>query len=157
MKQQEKADNESRALALVRWGCEESPFNRLLGLRVDHISAEQAWIRFQPKPELVDNLHQNTLHGGVIAAVLDAVGGTAACASALLRTRGIAEDEIMRRMAGLRTIDLRVDYLRPGKGKEFLCVGTVLRAGRRVAVTRMELFDDEDKLIAAGTGAYLVG
>ena len=32
-----------------------------------------------------------------------------------------------------------------------------MRAGRKLAVTRMELFDHEDNLIAVGTGAYLVG
>ena len=60
-------------------------------------------------------------------------------------------------MARMGTIDMRVDYLRPGKGPEFRCVATVMRTGRKLAVTRMELFDQEDNLIAVGTGAYLVG
>jgi uncharacterized protein (TIGR00369 family) len=54
------------------------------------------------------------------------------------------------------TIDLRVDYLRPGLGRHFLATGYILRMGNRVAVTRMELANDEKRLIAVGTGAYLV-
>jgi len=32
-----------------------------------------------------------------------------------------------------------------------------MRAGRRVSVTRMELHNDQDVLIAVGTGTYIVG
>ncbi len=157
MEQKERAEYEKRVLALVRRGCEESPFNRLLGLRVDHVGAGKGRITFLSSPELIGNYHSGILHGGVIAAVLDATGGMTACASALGRTRGLSMDELTHRMARLGTIDLRVDYLRPGKGSEFSCIGTVMRTGRRVAVTRMELLDQEGTLIAVGTGAYLVG
>ena len=54
------------------------------------------------------------------------------------------------------TIDLRVDYLRPGLGQSFSAKGFVLRTGRKVAVTRMELHNDKDLLIAVGTGAYSI-
>jgi uncharacterized protein (TIGR00369 family) len=57
----------------------------------------------------------------------------------------------------LGTIDLRVDYLRPGYGTEFVASATVMRAGRTVAVTRMELHNEKDVLIAVGTGSYVVG
>jgi acyl-coenzyme A thioesterase PaaI-like protein len=50
-----------------------------------------------------------------------------------------------------------VDYLRPGKGTEFLATGVVMRAGRKVAVTRMEMHSDAGVLIAVGTGTYIVG
>ena len=33
----------------------------------------------------------------------------------------------------------------------------VLRTGNKVAVTRMELRNDEDVLLAVGTGTYLIG
>jgi len=55
------------------------------------------------------------------------------------------------------TIDLRIDYLRPGKGDYFISRGSIMRAGRRVSVTRMELYNDRDILIAVGTGTYIVG
>jgi uncharacterized protein (TIGR00369 family) len=55
------------------------------------------------------------------------------------------------------TIDLRIDYLRPGRGRTFTATGRVMRAGKRVAVTRMELHNAEAVLIAVGTGTYMVG
>ena len=54
---------------------QQMPFNQLLGLRVTAFSAERAEVRFQWKSELVGNPVQQILHGGVIASVLDVVGG----------------------------------------------------------------------------------
>ena len=36
------------------------------------------------------------------------------------------------------TIDLRVDYLRPGRGNYFIATGRVVRLGNRVAVAHTE-------------------
>ena len=55
------------------------------------------------------------------------------------------------------TIDLRVDYLRPGRGKYFIATGRVVRLGNRVAVAHMELTNDAGELIATGGAAYMVG
>lgn len=60
-------------------------------------------------------------------------------------------------MRQVRTIDLGVDYLRPGAGSHFVGTGTALRSRRRVAVTRMELCNEEGTLIAVGTGSYATG
>ena len=60
------------------------------------------------------------------------------------------------RFGQLGTIDLRVDYLRPGRGESFTATGHNLRTGRRVAVARVELRNDLDELIAVGTGSYVV-
>jgi uncharacterized protein (TIGR00369 family) len=60
------------------------------------------------------------------------------------------------RFARIGTIDLRVDYLRPGIGNHFIATGYVLRTGKKVAVARMEMHNDERQLIAVGTGAYTV-
>ncbi|WYB25258.1 thioesterase family protein [Gallaecimonas sp. GXIMD1310] len=55
------------------------------------------------------------------------------------------------------TIDMRVDYLRPGRGERFVATAEVIRAGNKVAVTRMELHNEKGDHIAFGTGTYLVG
>ncbi len=69
---------------------------------------------------------------------------------------GAPTEEIMQQFAKLGTIDLRIDYLRPGTGAEFIATGYVQRTGNKVAVTRMELHDDRRRLVATGTGAYVV-
>lgn len=157
MSQEGKQEAITNTLAIIRQTWEESPFNRLLGFRVDHVDPRSGQISFAAKPELIGNHHKGILHGGVIAAVMDAAGGLAACASALTGVKDLGPEEAHHRMARQGTIDIRVDYLRPGKDSEFRCVATVMRAGRKLAVTRMELFDQEENLIAVGTGAYLVG
>jgi uncharacterized protein (TIGR00369 family) len=65
-------------------------------------------------------------------------------------------DAKLERFGRLGTIDLRVDYLRPGIGKSFMSTGYTLRTGNKVAVSRIELINDQDDLIAVGTGSYVV-
>ena len=73
------------------------------------------------------------------------------------RMQGQSLDEIMNRFKHIGTIDLRVDYLRAGRGKYFLTRGSILRIGNKVAVVRTEFKNDDSVLIAAGTGTYLIG
>ena len=62
----------------------------------------------------------------------------------------------LRRFANLGTIDLRIDYLRPGIGAYFDLHAQVLRLGSRVASTRMEFFGADGTLLSTGSGAYIV-
>ncbi|MGS3376744.1 thioesterase family protein, partial [Klebsiella pneumoniae] len=64
---------------------------------------------------------------------------------------------LKERFSRLGTIDLRVDYLRPGRGNEFIATAHIIRAGSKVTVARMELHNEEGTHIAFGTGTYLVG
>ena len=135
---------------------ERIPFNRVLGLRVESVDASDVVVRFDMRDELVGNFTRGNLHGGVISSVLDVVGGLVAFL-ALLKREGVKSLEAeAEKFSKLGTIDLRVDYLRPGIGKTFSSRGYVLRAGRKVAVTRMELHNEEESLIAVGTGAYSI-
>jgi uncharacterized protein (TIGR00369 family) len=133
------------------------PFNRLLGLKVEEISTTGACLKFPMKEELIGNYVHGNLHGGAISAVMDATGGITATASAVGKMIGFDPEEISKRIYRISTIDMRVDYMRPGKGTHFLSRGTVMRTGRKVAVTRMEIHNQDDVLIAVGTGAYIVG
>jgi uncharacterized protein (TIGR00369 family) len=137
---------------LVRAFEAQVPYNRVLGLRLLDVSATQSRVSFDMRDELVGNYTRGTLHGGVISATFDVVGGLVALMS-------IADDievDLVRRLAAIGTIDLRVDYLRPGTGEHFEATGSILRGGRKVAVTRMELHNDAGVLIAVGTGTYVV-
>jgi uncharacterized protein (TIGR00369 family) len=54
------------------------------------------------------------------------------------------------------TVDLRVDYLRPGLLEDVFCEARVIRAGNRVAVTSMRVVQGADRahLAAEGRGVY---
>ena len=46
--------------------------------------------------------------------------------------------EFLVHFAKMSTIDMRVDYLRPGSGEYFISSAYLVRTGNKVAVTRME-------------------
>ncbi len=129
------------------------PFNRYLGLHAESIDHDGAVMHLDMRDELIGNFQHGVLHGGVISATLDVVGGMAAMATAVLRERSV--EESIQKLRPTSTIDLRVDYLRPGAGERFTARGYTLRAGSRVAVTRMELHNEKGDLLAVGTGTYI--
>lgn len=139
--------------ALMRKVMEEHiAFNKLLGLKVESFDAEAPKLRFEMRPELVGNPARQILHGGVISATLDVAGGFAIMLSLAAEMTGIPTA-----FPNMGTIDLRVDYLRPGRGKYFVATARIVRKGKRIAVTHMELHNDEGELIATGGAAYVVG
>ncbi|MCO7226299.1 thioesterase family protein [Pleionea sp. CnH1-48] len=137
--------------------CNSIPFNLHIGLHFSRLDVEACEVNFDFKPELVGNFVQGILHGGVISSAMDVAGGAMAAMGVLQRNQNASLEELQERFAKLGTIDLRVDFLRPGRGKSFVASATVLRSGNKVSVTRMELHNEENVLIAVGTGTYLVG
>ncbi len=70
---------------------------------------------------------------------------------------GMPAKDLEKRIERVSTVDIRIDYLRPGIGDYFLCKGSVIRMGEKVATIGMELSNDEGEVIALGRGTYLVG
>ncbi len=133
------------------------PFNKVLGLKIESLEIDDVRIKFEMKDAFIGNFVQGILHGGVISSVLDTTGGLTASLGVLQKMAGRTAEEIGKSLTKIGTIDLRVDYLRPGKGHHFVSKGSIMRAGRRVSVTRMEFYNDRNLLIAVGTGTYIVG
>lgn len=136
---------------------EQMPFNQLLGLDVKQFSGHSVELSFPWNDKLMGNPIQKILHGGVTAAVLDTVGGLMAILHMVQDLEDISVNEFHKRLSKIGTIDMRVDYLRPGKGENFLATAEVIRKGNRVAVCRMELHNQEGDHIAFGTGTYMIG
>ncbi len=137
---------------------ERIPFQKYLGIKVTKFDGQESEVRFQWKDELVGNAPMQILHGGATATALDTAGGVVIMASVIERMeKNLSAEEIVERMARCGTIDLRVDYVRPGRGNEFITTATIIRSGSRVAVARMEMHNEDGMLIAFGTGTYIVG
>ena len=142
-----------KAQVLLRSVMEEHiAFNKHLGLKVESFDLAAPKLRFDMRPELVGNPKRQILHGGVISAVLDVAGGFAIMLS-LAGESPVTPSSF----PNMGTIDLRVDYLRPGRGKYFIATARIVRKGSRIAVVHMELHNDEGELIATGGAAYVVG
>ena len=92
------------------------PFNRVLGLKIASIKADGVTGRIAMRPELIGHFISNRLHGGVISAGLDAMGGVAVLAAIGARHMNETPLQRLHRFGKLGTIDLRIDYLRPATG-----------------------------------------
>ena len=148
----------NKLLKLLREITEERiPFNKLIGIKIESLGKDSIGIRFEMNPKLIGNFKRGNLHGGVISSVLDATGGMVVWTEIMKNMEDPSFEEISQRFSKIGTIDLRVDFLRPGLGKNFIATGATLRTGNKVSVTRMELHDEKGILIAVGTGSYLVG
>ncbi len=135
---------------------EKIVFNKLLGLTITSVAPDQVKAQINMRPDLVGHYDYDRLHGGVISAGLDAMGGLAVMAAIGARHLDEPVEKRLARFTKLGTIDLRVDYLRPGIGTHFALHAQVLRLGSRVASTRMEFFGPDGTLLSTGAGAYIV-
>jgi len=132
------------------------PFNRVLGLKIMSIRADRVTGRIRMRPDLIGHFISNRLHGGVISAGLDAMGGIAVMAAIGARHMDEAPVQRLNRFGKLGTIDLRIDYLRPATAEYFDLQASVLRLGSRVATARMEFLAADGTLLATGAAAYIV-
>jgi uncharacterized protein (TIGR00369 family) len=122
------------------------PFNKFLGMRAELVERGRVRIALPYREELIGDPVRPALHGGVISTLADTVGGI---------TIWTALENPSSRVS---TIDLRVDYLRPGKPELVVAEGVVVRVGRSVGVTDMRVFHPsaEDVTIATGKGVYSI-
>ena len=101
-------------------------------------------------PQLIGNPLQPALHGGVTAAFLEI---TALAALSL----NMREAQGSMPVALARTIDISIDYLRPGRPEDCHARAIITRAGRRYASVRAEAWQfDPARPIAAATGHFLM-
>ena len=117
-----------------------SPFNAFLDLEVVSADSEKQDLvmRLKMRPEFERLAGSGQWHGGPIAAAIDIVGDY-----------GLA----MLLGKPLPTINLRVDYLRPGKGTLTL-IARIRRTGKTVGVVDIDVLNEASDLIAIGRANY---
>lgn len=151
---------QEKALEKIReYYLERLPFNKVLGIDIPALDWDTgaAVTSFKMAPDLIGNSVAGILHGGVISAVIDLTGGLSALISCAKFHQAKSMDELVKYLTSSATIDMRVDYLRPGRGKSFQCKSRIIRAGSRIVVSKMDLFNETDIRIATGTATYLIG
>jgi len=118
----------------------QSPFNALLDLEVVTADPQKQEVvmRLKMRPEFERLAGTGQWHGGPIAAAIDIVG-----------------DYALAMLFGkpLPTINLRVDYLRPGKDTLTL-VALIRRSGKTVGVVDVEVLNEVGDLVAIGRANY---
>lgn len=131
-------------------------FNEVLGLKVVSLDPAAPSLSFAMRPELVGHFLHGRLHGGVISAALDTVGGFAVTIAIAEKFSHESTEQVAHRFGRVGTIDLRTDYLHQGIGKQFTATGQMTRLGGRIASVRMTLSNEAGLLIATGSAAYVV-
>jgi len=121
-------------------------FNKFLGVRALELEPGRVVLEIPFREELIGDPVKRAIHGGVLSALADTAGGFAVWTS--------LDDDRTR----ISTIDLRVDYLRPGRQEDVRAHATLVRAGKTVGVADVRLFhpSDEATTIATGKGVYAI-
>jgi uncharacterized protein (TIGR00369 family) len=132
---------------------EKIPFCRALNLKF-RIVRGHAEVSFAKQDFMLGNTKLAVLHGGVTAAVLDSVAGTAILLKMVEMDPKPDLSTQLREFARVSTIDLRVDYLEPARASAFVATATVTRLGKRVANVQMALHDDTGRCVATGAAAF---
>ena len=120
------------------------PFNAHLGIKVESLTPGEVVLRVPFQPHLIGDARRPAIHRGVLSALADAAGGLAVWST-------------LAPSSSLSTIDLRVDYLRPGGEHDVFCHAEVVRIGNRVGVSAMRVYQESaETLIADARGVYNV-
>ncbi len=118
---------------------DRSPYHRFLGLTLVRAGDGEVEFRLPFREEFLRADGSDWLHGGVVSALVDIAGDYAVAT---------------RYGAGVPTIDLRVDYLKPARAGDLVAVGRAVRTGRSVGVADIEVRDARGELVAVGRGVY---
>lgn len=119
------------------------PVAHLLGFERPWVEEGKAVFSLRPGEHLYNPI--GTVHGGILATLLDSAAG---CAVHTTLEAGV----------GYTTVDLSVTYLRPVTRETPLlhCTGEVVHAGRTIATARAEVRDEDGRLYATATATCLI-
>jgi uncharacterized protein (TIGR00369 family) len=122
---------------------EHAPYNAGLGIRVKSLSPETVRIQVPYKDE--NSNPGKALHGGVAASTIDIAGALVA---------RVCFAEIAEVECG--TLDLSVNYLAAAIGEDIEATATVLRRGKELVYSEIDVVTDVGKRIAKGLATHRV-
>jgi uncharacterized protein (TIGR00369 family) len=101
----------------------------------------QAEVTWTPTPDMANPF--GTVHGGIVATVIDELTGAAVMSS-------IESDSAP-------TVSMTVEYLHAIPiGGTYTGVGEIVRMGRAMAIADARILDEEGKVLARGTCIYQI-
>jgi uncharacterized protein (TIGR00369 family) len=114
-------------------------FTKLVGTEVS--SAEEGRAAVSLKAEERHLNPSGTVHGGVISTLIDASMAEA------LNTMTEEDEQPF-------TIQITVNYMKPGKPGRLTSTAEVRKGGERITIVEAEVVQEEDEVIALATGTY---
>lgn len=121
------------------------PHIRELGMELIELTHGRCVLRMPWREELVGNPETGDLHGGVVTTLIDSACGL--CVLAAMDDPG-----------PIATLDLRIDYLRPGEpGRELITEAECFHLTRQIAFVRASAWHAEgEKPLAAAQASFIV-
>ena len=116
-------------------------FRKLIGLKTVVLEVGHSVIELNVSSEHLNS--QGSLHGGLVATLIDHAGGIAGC---LCKETG--------RMRKAVTLSLTTSFLAPVSSGKITATGRKRPGGRRIFVSTIEITDESGKLIAIGEATY---
>lgn len=121
---------------------QSAPFHQFLGVSFAEYEEGHVVVECPFREEFFVNADREIVHGGILSSLVDIAGHYAVLSAVGAR---------------VPTVDLRTDYLRPGRRGPFTVEAEVDRVGRNIAVADAEIRQDQrdaTKSVALGRGSY---
>jgi uncharacterized protein (TIGR00369 family) len=142
--QEEEEMNESEMLVemirRMQQGEEPPPVAALIGFTLREVERGLAVIDFEANARHANGM--GTLHGGILCDVADAAMGIAYAVT-------LGEGETFR------TIELKINFLKPVRTGKLVATGRVVKAGRTVGFVECDVTDAADALVARATSTCM--
>jgi uncharacterized protein (TIGR00369 family) len=118
-----------------------SGFRHLIGMRVVELNADRAVMEIHLTPEHLNG--QGSVHGGVLASLIDNTGGLAGCYC--------PKRETLRKAV---TLSLTTTFTRAASSGTIRAVARKKSAGRKIFFSTVDVMDDAGNLVAFGEATY---
>jgi len=131
-------DNISKLLHLFN---EKAPLAKYFGMKLSFSKDGNAQIDLPYNPNL--NHALGAIHGGIYATMLDNAGWFTAAAN-------------LEKLSWVATSDLSVRFLESVKKTSLKAKGKIIKKGKRLITTEMQLYDSKEKLVGHATGTFVI-
>lgn len=118
-----------------------SGFRHLIGMRAVEMTADRAVMEILLAPEHLNS--QGSVHGGVLASLIDNTGGLAGCYC--------PNREVLRKAV---TLSLTTSFTRAVSSGTIRAVATKKSAGKKIFFSTVDVMDDAGNLVAFGEATY---
>ncbi len=117
------------------------PFENHLKLEIAERHADGVTVHFPLTPEFLNS--QGVLHGGITATIADEAAWHAI-------------ENHFGQPTNCTTTELKVNYLRPITGEKAIARAFLVRAGKTLCVSRVDILDDANQLAAIAIVTYML-
>src|SRR5580700_11197857 len=116
-------------------------FENQLKLEVAERHADGVTVHFPLTPDFLNS--EGVLHGGITATIADEAAWHAI-------------EHHFGKPTSCTTTELKVNYLRPITGTKAIARAYLVRAGKTLCVSRIDIFDDTNQLAAIAIVTYIL-